>query len=164
MKSLITLAILLLPGLSPDLEASEQLSVNDLKWLAGCWASVGGETGSGEQWSLPAGGTLLGVSRTVHDGKTVAHEFMQIRTTEAGEIELIAQPSGQAGGSFPMRSLSADEVVFENPAHDFPQRVIYHLKSPGNIEARIEGHVEDVARTVNFPLQRIDCESPTPDS
>ena len=37
------------------------------------------DAGSGEQWMTPAGGTLLGISRTVAKGRTVAHEFMQIR-------------------------------------------------------------------------------------
>jgi len=57
-----------------------------------------------------------------------------------------------------MQSLSGDEVVFENPAHDFPQRIIYRMKDPENLEASIEGTMGGTARTVNFPLQRIDCE------
>lgn len=71
MKIFITLPTsLLLLGLSTVLRAAEPSSVDDLKWLAGCWASVGAETGSGEQWTIPAGDTLFGVSRTVHGGKT----------------------------------------------------------------------------------------------
>ncbi len=157
MIKFITLSTLLLLGLSPVSRASGNISVNNLKWLAGCWASIDGETGSGEQWTTPAGGTLFGVSRTVHDGRTVGYEFMQIRTTEDGEIEFIARPSGQTGASFLMQSLSENEVVFENPVHDFPQRIIYHLKADGILEARIEGNEEGVTRTVNFSLQRIDC-------
>ncbi len=158
MKIIIIISTSLLLGITPKLQASGQASVNTLTWLAGCWASVGGEAGTGEQWSMPAGGSLFGVSRTVKDGKTVAHEFMQIRTSETGEIKFIAKPSGQAGASFVMQSLSGDEVVFENPAHDFPQRIIYRMKDPENLEASIEGTMGGTARTVNFPLQRIDCE------
>jgi hypothetical protein len=157
MKITITLLTSLLLGLSPVLRAAGPSSVDDLKWLTGCWASVGGETGSGEQWTIPAGNTLFGVSRTVHGGKTVAYEFMQIRSTENGEIEFIAKPSGQTGASFLMKSLTENEVVFENPAHDFPQRVIYRLKAPGNLEASIEGHVKGEGRTINFSLKRIGC-------
>jgi hypothetical protein len=76
MKITITLLTSLLLGLSPVLRAAGPSSVDDLKWLTGCWASVGGETGSGEQWTIPAGNTLFGVSRTVHGGKTVAYEFI----------------------------------------------------------------------------------------
>jgi hypothetical protein len=160
MKLLKTLSTSLLFGLAPLLRASEPSSIDDLKWLAGCWASVGGETGSGEQWTMPAGNTLFGVSRSVKAGKTVAHEFMQIRTNDAGEIEFIARPSGQTGATFVLKSLEENEVVFENPAHDFPQRIIYRLKSPRDLEARIEGQVSGVSRTVDFPLKRMACEPP----
>jgi hypothetical protein len=88
MKITITLLTSLLLGLSPVLRAAGPSSVDDLKWLTGCWASVGGETGSGEQWTIPAGNTLFGVSRTVHGGKTVAYEFMQIRSTEMARLSL----------------------------------------------------------------------------
>jgi hypothetical protein len=38
-------------------------------------------------------------------------------------------------------------VVFENPAHDFPQRVIYHLKDDGTMVASIEGLQDGQLRT-----------------
>ena len=34
-------------------------------WISGCWIAEGKEHGSGEMWLAPAGGTMLGVSRTV---------------------------------------------------------------------------------------------------
>ena len=162
MKVFITLVATLLMGL-PSLEsAQEPASVDDLAWLAGCWASVGGEAGSGEQWTAPAGNTLLGVSRTVQNSETVAYEFLRIRETEAGEIEYIAKPSGQEEATFIMVRLSEGEVVFENSGHDFPQRIIYRLKAGGNLEARIEGEVKGEVRMVEFPMKRVDCESQSP--
>lgn len=158
MKVFIALVASLLMGLSSVSSAQERASVEDLAWLAGCWASVGGEAGSGEQWTVPAGKTLLGVSRTVKNSKTAAYEFLRIRETEAGEIEYIANPSGQSEASFLMVRLSEREVVFENPAHDFPQRIIYRLEAGGNLVARIEGEVKGEVRTVDFPMKRVDCE------
>ena len=113
----------------------------------------------GEQWTAPAGKTLLGVSRTVIDSRTVAYEFVRIRETEAGEIEYIVKPSGQSEATFIMVQLSASEVVFENLDHDFPQRIIYRLRAGGNLVARIEGEIKGEFRTVDFPMKRVDCES-----
>ncbi|MGB5815735.1 MAG: DUF6265 family protein [Thermoanaerobaculia bacterium] len=154
---MIFLVLTMLIGFS---QVTEAASVEDLAWLAGCWASVGAEAGSGEQWMEPAGGTLLGVNRTVKGSETVAHEFMQIRETESGEIEFIANPSGQSEAAFSLVGLSADEVVFENPDHDFPQRIIYRLKGD-DLEGRIEGKVKGELKGVDFPLKRVDCESRT---
>ncbi len=161
MKLCITLVASVFVVLSSVASAQETASVEGLAWLAGWWARGGGEAGSGEQWTVPAGRTLLGVSRTVQNSKTVAYEFLQIRETDAGEIEYIAKPSGQTEATFLMVSLSEGEAVFENPGHDFPQRIIYRLKSDGNLEARIEGEVKGEVRTVDFPMKRVDCESQT---
>ncbi len=162
MKVFITLVASALIGLPSVTSAQEPASVEDLAWLAGCWASIGGEAGSGEQWTVPAGKTMLGVSRTVRHSETVEYEFLQIRETAAGEIEYVARPSGQTGAAFLLVRLSEREVVFENPDHDFPQRIIYRLIAEGNLEASIEGEVNGETRTVDFPLRRVDCESQTP--
>lgn len=138
---------------------SNAASVTDLSWLAGCWASIGAEAGSGEQWMPPAGGTLLGTSRTVRNGRTVAHEFMQIREIEPGKIAFIANPSGQAEASFPMARAGEREAVFENPEHDFPQRVIYKLDGDGVLRASIEGLSKGQLKTIGFPMKKVDCES-----
>jgi hypothetical protein len=138
---------------------SHAASISDLAWLAGCWSSAGGEAGSGEQWMAPAGGTLLGVSRTVKNGRTVAHEFMQIREVEPGKIAFIAHPSGQAEASFPLARAAEREVVFENPQHDFPQRVIYKLEGDGVLRASIEGLSKGRLKTIEFPMKKVDCES-----
>ena len=62
--------------LTPFLSA--RADVADLRWLAGCWSQDGREAGSVEQWTAPAGGTMLGMSRTVSGGKTVAFEHLRI--------------------------------------------------------------------------------------
>ena len=133
--------------------AAPATSVQDLGWMSGCWASVGGEAGSGETWTAPAGGTLLGVSRTVKGGKTVAHEFMQIRETAPGQIAFLALPSGQKEASFPLVRLSGREAVFENPGHDFPQRVIYR-RDGERLTGRIEGSEGGETKGFDFPMQR----------
>lgn len=64
--------------------AAGPVNIDRLAWLSGCWASDNGELGSGEQWSKPAGGTMLGVSRFVRDAKTVAYKFLRIVETDDG--------------------------------------------------------------------------------
>lgn len=148
--------LLLLVALAPAETAAPPSSVQDLAWLSGCWASIDGEAGSGETWTAPAGGTLLGVSRTVKRGKTVAHEFMQIRETGPGQIAFIALPSGQKEASFPLVRLSGQEAVFENPQHDFPQRVIYR-RVGDLLTGRVEGSEGGETKGIDFPMERRPC-------
>jgi hypothetical protein len=131
--------------------------LDSLRWLAGCWASDGDEPGSGEQWTRPAGGSMLGVSRTIRDGKTTAFEFMRIIESEHGELHYIAAPSGQSSTVFVMSSISGSEVIFENPDHDFPQRVAYRHLPDSRLMAWIDGTVDGQRRRVEFPMSEVDC-------
>ena len=139
--------------------AADPPRVEELAWLAGCWAPVNHEEGSIEQWTRPAGGIMLGVARTVRNGKAVGHEFVLIRETSEESLEYVASPAGQAQAVFRAVALAGDSVSFENPAHDFPQRISYRLDPDGALTARIEGDVDGKTRGVDFPMQRVDCET-----
>jgi hypothetical protein len=144
------LALLILAG------GAGAATIDDLAWLAGQWASEDAEPGSGEVWTAPAGGTMLGTSRTVSEGRTVAHEFLLIRETGDGGLEFVARPSGQAGAAFAMVEIGDRHVVFANPAHDFPQRIIYRLGDDGQLDARAEGMVGGTMRSAAFPMRRVE--------
>ena len=133
-------------------------SITDLAWLSGCWAATDQDTGSGEQWMPPAGGTMLGMSRTVSDGETIAFEFIRIVSTGDGGLVFIASPSGQNTTGFALVSVTDHEVIFENPDHDFPQRIIYRLLSDEDMLGRIEGTINGTARAIDFPLKKTVCE------
>lgn len=152
--------ILLCLLLSQALVLAEEkaFSINDLTWLKGCWSWSRNGRETTEHWLKPAGGTMLGISRTVADGKTVEFEFTQIRQEANGEILFIAKPSGQPEATFKMIKGSTNEVIFENPQHDFPQRVIYRLQGDGSLLGRIEGVSKGKEKSVDFPMARARCD------
>jgi len=152
----IAVIIVLVAGTGTSARAAD---ISQLAWLGGCWKSDTAEPGSGEHWLPLAGGTLLGVSRTVKQGKTVEFEFMQIRAAESGQLAFIAMPSGQKTVVFPLLRLGETEVVFENPQHDFPQRVIYQLEGETKLRARIKGMRKGALRVIEFPMNRVSCDS-----
>ena len=133
--------------------------ITSAAWLAGCWAVDGKEAGTGEQWMAPAGGTMFGAGRTVKNGKTVGFEFMQIRSSEEGKLEFVAMPSGQNETTFSLVSRTKQSLVFENPGHDFPQRVIYRSISTDQIIGRAEGSMSGSLRGIDFPMNRIPCKA-----
>jgi Domain of unknown function (DUF6265) len=124
-----------------------------LAWLAGCWSQPRPDGVTEEHWMKPAGGTMLGMSRTVRGGKTTEFEFLQIRV-ENGTIAYVARPSGQAEATFRLKTLGEREVVFENAQHDFPQRIIYRRTADEGVTARIEGTMNGKARGMDFPYAR----------
>ncbi len=119
-------------GVRPD-----PATTADLAFMAGCWKFERNGRVVEEHWLAPAGGSLLGVSRTVAGGKTVEFEFLEIRDLPEG-LTYIAHPSGQAEARFKATTRTTDEIVFENPTHDFPQRIRYR-RAIDALGARIEG-------------------------
>lgn len=152
-------AITLAAGISVAASAATPqagTALDQLGWLAGCWTSHEGGRQIDEQWMKPLGGTMMGMSRTVAGGRTVESETLVIRQAGDG-ITYIAKPSGQPEASFTLTAAGPDEVRFENPAHDFPQRIMYRLLPDGSLRARVEGTRDGKVRGIDFPMQRAMC-------
>ena len=130
-------------------------STADVAFLAGCWKLEAKGRVVEEHWMAPSGGSLLGMSRTVVNGKTTEFEFIQIRDLPEG-LTYIAKPSNQPEARFVAISRTGDEVVFENPAHDFPQRIRYR-RSGDTLHARIEGTLNGKPRGADFRYARSAC-------
>lgn len=128
-----------------------------LHWLAGCWQADNGEDGSIEQWMPPAGGMMLGMSRVLRNGQAVAFEYLRIAESADSGLILTASPSGQATTAFALLEIGPNRVVFENPQHDFPQRVGY-VREGDRLLGRISGMTPEGERHIDFPMHRRRCE------
>jgi len=118
------------------LPAPAKAAMDDLAWLAGAWVGTRGKSSIEERWSPPLGGAMLGVSRTVSGGRMVAFEFLRIVERDGGLV-YIAQPGGAAPTEFVLTERGATRAVFENPRHDFPQRIVYERSAEGELTASI---------------------------
>ncbi|AYV48992.1 hypothetical protein CFHF_02200 [Caulobacter flavus] len=128
-------------------------AIDQAAFLAGCWRQERPNGVVEEQWLAPGGGMMLGMGRTVRDGAARSYEFTRIQEAD-GRLTFFAIPSGQPAAAFPLKSAAPGELVFENPAHDFPQRVIYKSQGENGLLGRIEGEIGGKARSVDFPYKR----------
>ena len=130
--------------------------IHRLGWLAGCWEPGSGALVMEEQWQRPRGDAMLGVSRTTRRDTVVQYEHLRI-FDRGGKTIYAALPSGQALTEFETGSTSDSLVTFENPTHDFPQRIIYRRRGTDSLIARIEGLRGGQLRGVDFPDKRVAC-------
>jgi Domain of unknown function (DUF6265) len=86
------------------------------------------------------------------DGRHVARD-------DSGRLSFFAQPRGVAPAGFPAIRTTPTEVAFENPAHDFPQRIVYRFEAPATLRAHIEGTIDGKTRREDFHFVRGSCES-----
>ena len=138
---------------------AQSATIDRVKWLQGCWQTTRGEATIEEQWMAPRGGTMLGMGRTVRGGKIAEYELVLIKEQGAA-LAYEAHPSGQPSATFLSTTASDTSVVFENPKHDFPQRVGYQRDGSDGLQAWIEGEVNGKARRVDFAYRRARCEAP----
>ncbi len=127
-----------------------------LRWMAGCWEIRRGPRVTLEMWMPPDGGLMLGASRTVVDGAVRATERLR-RETRDGRLVYTALPSGQAETAFTATAVTDSGFTVENPAHDFPQRIIYQRRGADSLIARIGGTTPSGPRGINFPMRRVEC-------
>jgi len=137
-------------------QAQKKASLDDLSWLSGCCEGRQGNAILEEIWSKPAGGSMLGLGRTVKENRTVSFEFMQFRE-ENGSLVFLPQPQGGARVSFSLKDSFGGRLTFENKEHDFPQRVIYERKGPGLLLAAIEGAYKGKEEREEFQMRKVRC-------
>jgi len=142
-----------------DVGFAQQVTVDRVAWLQGCWRSTRGETTIEEQWMAPRGGAMLGMGRTVRGSTLAEYELVLIKEQE-GHLAYEAHPSGQPTATFMTTTASDSSVVFENPQHDFPQRVGYRRNGADALDAWIEGQANGKSRRVDFSYQRARCDAP----
>lgn len=153
---LISAMIFALPVWAFAQKSAPRASVDDLGWLSGCWEGRQGEAMLEEIWSKPAGGSMLGLSRTVKGDRTTSFEFMQFRV-ENGSLVFLPQPQGGTRVPFPLKDSFGGKFTFENLQHDFPQRIIYERKGPALLLAAIEGTLKGNAQREEFQMRKVRC-------
>ena len=130
-------------------------TIDQVSWLQGCWQLESGGRVVEEQWIAPRGGVMLGMGRTVRDGTLVEYESVILREQD-GRLAYEAHPSGQPSAVFTSTSVSASTVIFENPTHNYPQRVGYQ-RDGDSLRAWIDGTANGKSRRVDFPYRRVAC-------
>jgi len=137
-----------------------------LAWLDGCWRGSVNQREFREHWMPLRGGYLLGMSQTVMAGKSQGYEYLRIESRPDG-IYYVALPSGGKEDAFKFAGKTIDTTTdrndevftFENPALEFPRKIVYRHTSGGLLYAQVEGKVNGTDRQVIYPMHRIDCAS-----
>jgi hypothetical protein len=142
----LCIALLLLTTVTP-----QTTTINDLSWIAGDWqTAAGGRRQIEEHWTGVAGGTIMGMSRTVAGDKTAEFEYLRIEQRADG-IYYVAHPKARCPATdFKLTKASGAEAVFENPQHDFPKRIIYRKTGADSLTASIDGGEGSKAMTFSF--------------
>lgn len=167
MHAAVTLAVMIMIGgvtvarseatsVAPHGARAQSLSA--LAFMSGCWRGRMGANGGTieEHYSTPTSNMIIGMTRFVRGGRTVDFEFSRIEARDSS-IVLMPQPRGRPPTEFRLTSSDSTFAVWENPAHDFPQRISYRRLGADSIAASIAGPGTNGTRTMEWRMGRVQC-------
>jgi hypothetical protein len=138
----INLILLLLAIVScKNSEANEKDKIKKNNWLLGKWESKVDEGNLSENWKRLNDSTFQAESFFIKDKDTL--HFEKVTLQQNGEnLIYSATVKGQNDDkpvSFNMTSETDKKLVFENPKHDYPQKITYTLINKDSLVAEISG-------------------------
>jgi hypothetical protein len=170
MKRIAALTLLLLAtgGITVAVSAPpsprQSTPLNGLGFMTGCWRGQfgGGAAGPGtieEYYSTPTSNMIIGVTRFMRGGRTVDFEFTRIMASDS-DVTLMPQPRGRPPTSFRMTASDSSSALWENPQHDFPQKISYRRIAGDSIIAAIEGPGQNGTQRMEWRMGKVRCGEP----
>jgi hypothetical protein len=127
-------------GVAAEAAPAGTVGATGLGWIAGRWGGVQDGIRSEEHWTTADGGALIGMHKDVKDGRMTSFEFLRMVPDSTGRLCYVSSPNGAPPTPFCLKEQTDTRVVFENPEHDFPQRILY-WREGRQLRARIEGTI-----------------------
>jgi hypothetical protein len=122
------------------LQVNAQSPLNNLEWLLGNWNRANAKPGrSGiEIWKKVSETEFEGRGINLRGTDTAFVEKLKI-ISRGDKIFYVADvPENKEPVLFEATSLSAGGIIFENPKHDFPKKIVYKLEG-SKLKATISG-------------------------
>ena len=120
---------------------AECVSLDTIEWLNHRWISKTAKKLTVESWIRVSDASFEGVGEDidVSSGNVIFSESLRILEM-SGEVFFLAKVKENAlPVSFKLIECSQELAIFENSAHDFPQRLEYRRKSENSLKVSLSG-------------------------
>jgi Domain of unknown function (DUF6265) len=133
-------------------ESVEKDKIKVADWLIGNWENKSPDGLLTENWKKVNDSTFSATSYFIK-GKDTLH-FEKIVLSQKGEkLTYSATVNGQNNDKaidFPSTSETATKLVFENPQHDYPQKITYTKGANNTLTAEVTGKLQGKLTTERF--------------
>lgn len=133
-------------------ESVEKDKIKVADWLIGNWENKSPDGLLTENWQKVNDSTFSATSYFIK-GKDTLH-FEKIVLSQKGEkLTYSATVNGQNNDKaidFPSTSETATKLVFENPQHDYPQKITYTKGANNTLTAEVTGKLQGKLTTERF--------------
>lgn len=139
-----------------ETESKKYTKLENVKWLIGSWGNTTKEGNLTETWSQKNDSTLSGKTTFIAGKDTLfteTIEIIQVSDSLLYNTKVSNQNEGKTV-SFKVSILTENQIIFENPKHDFPQKITYTKISSDSLVAKISGKKDDKESFEEYPMKK----------
>lgn len=138
-------------------ETEHSANLKKAEWLIGEWGNASPEGELTERWKKENDSVFKGESYFVTGRKdTVFAETVVLEENKGklGYTVTVPNQNNQKAVRFEMTSITESQIVFENPKHDFPTKIIYNRVGNDSLKAEISGTKNGKPASEKFAMKR----------
>ncbi|MFV5702726.1 DUF6265 family protein [Flavobacterium sp. XS2P12] len=152
-----TLILLLLAIVScKNSDSNKNEKIKAASWLLGNWENKSADGNLTENWEKVNDSTFQAQSYYIKEKDTL--HFESITLQQKGEnLTYTAAVKGQNDDkpvSFKLTTATEKQLVFENPKHDYPQKISYTQITPDSLVAKISGIQQGKPSSEQFSMKK----------
>lgn len=152
-----TLILLLLAIVScKKSDANEKDKIKISHWLLGNWENKTADGNLTETWKKVNDSTFEAQSYFIKEKDTLHFESITLQQ-KGEELTYNATVKGQNNDkpiTFKLTNSTEKQLVFENPKHDYPKKIIYTQINEDNLIAEISGTLEGKSSSEKFSMKK----------
>lgn len=141
----------------PEAPSKKAVSfIGAASWLEGRWENRSPEGDLSEIWKRENDSLMKGEAYFVTGKDTVFGEHVDLLQRN-GELFYIVTTRGQNGEQpveFKRTSGTETQMIFENPQHDYPTKIVYERVAEDSLVATISGVEEGKPKSERFSMKR----------
>jgi hypothetical protein len=141
---------------------TEEDPLHRFEKLSGLWQTHNSEADIYEEWTKASDSVMYGKSYVLNETDTIINERIELKKI-GNEFFYIPTVTGQNNNQpvqFKLINNTDSLLVFDNPDHDFPQRIMYRFYGKDSIVARVQGIVKGELQFEEFYFRRVPHSQP----
>lgn len=143
------------------IKTSTATSYNQIKnadWFIGEWANKSAEGELTERWKKVNDSVYHGESYFVTPAKDTVFAETVALTEANGKLAFtvtVPNQNDEKPVRFEATSFTRSQIVFENPKHDFPNKIVYNSVGNDSLVAEIYGTQKGKPATEKFAMKKV---------
>lgn len=156
-KIILFLLTILIFASCKNSEATEKDKIKSVNWLLGNWENKASDGNLTETWKKVNDSTFQAQSYYIKENDTLHFETITLQQ-KGEELTYSAAVKGQNNDkpvAFKLTTQTEKQLVFENPKHDYPQKISYTQITSDSLVAKISGIQQGKPSSEQFSMKKI---------